>query len=304
MPFLHLKTRILCRSRGFSIILQFNCCNMRRILLLLSGAVLLLVSCNEYNNVLKTVDYDYKYEAAKEYFVKGQYSRAATLLTNLVTMMKGTLRAEESLYMLAMSEYCSGNYDVAYSYFKKYYQSYPKGRYVEYARFYAGRSLYESVPDTRLDQSNTTAAVNEFQEFLDYYPYTTLKDRVQEMIFALQDKMVEKEYQAAQLYFDLGSYMLNCAYGGSNYEACIVTARNALLDYPYASPQRREDFSIMILRAKFKLAQQSVESKRMERFRDTIDEYYGFVNEYPESRYLKDAQQIFAYSERVVNKKS
>ena len=136
---------------------------MRRILLLLSGAVLLLVSCNEYNNVLKTVDYDYKYEAAKEYFVKGQYSRAATLLTNLVTMMKGTLRAEESLYMLAMSEYCSGNYDVAYSYFKKYYQSYPKGRYVEYARFYAGRSLYESVPDTRLDQSNTTAAVNEFQ---------------------------------------------------------------------------------------------------------------------------------------------
>ena len=94
------------------------------------------------------------------------------------------------------------------------------------------------------------------------------------------------------------------AYGGSNYEACIVTARNALLDYPYASPQRREDFSIMILRAKFKLAQQSVEAKRLDRYRDTIDEYYGFVNEYPESKYLKDAQRIFAQSERYVNRKS
>ena len=91
---------------------------------------------------------------------------------------------------------------------------------------------------------------------------------------------------------------------GSNYEACIVTARNALLDYPYASPERREEFSIMILRAKYQLAQQSVEEKRLERYRDTIDEYYGFMNEYPESKYLKDAQRIFAQSEKYVNKKS
>ena len=277
---------------------------MKRFFLVLSGAVLLLSSCNQYNNVLKTADYDYKYEAAKEYFTKGQYSRAATLLGTLVTLMKGTSRGEECLYMLAMSEFSDGNYDVAYSYFKKYYQSYPKGVYVEYARYYAGCSLFESVPDTRLDQSNTTAAVKEFQEFLDYYPYTKLKDRAQEMVFALQDKMVEKEYQAAKLYYELGSYMTNCAYGGSNYEACVVTARNALLDFPYASPERREEFSILILRAKFQLAQQSVEEKRVDRYRDTIDEYYGFVNEFPESKYLKDAQQIFAQSEKYVDKNS
>lgn len=265
---------------------------------------MLLVSCNQYNNVMKTADYDYKYEAAKEYFVKGQYSRSSVLLGELVTLMKGTSRGEECLYMLAMSEFCDGNFDVAHSYFKKYYQSYPKGVYVEFARFYAGRSLYECVPDTRLDQSNTTAAVKEFQDFLDYYPYTSLKDQTQEMIFALQDKMVEKEFQAARLYYDLGSYMYNCSYGGSNYEACIVTARNALLDYPYASPERREEFSIMILRAKYQLALQSVEEKRLDRYRDTIDEYYGFMNEYPESKYLRDAQRIFAQSEKYVNKKS
>lgn len=278
---------------------------MRRIRFFLLGTVaLLLASCNQYNNVLKTTDFDYKYEAAKEYFIKGQYGRSATLLTDLVTLMKGTLRAEESLYMLAMSEFCNGNYDVAHSYFKKYYQSYPRGVYVEYARFYAGCSLYESVPDTRLDQSSTMAAVKEFQDFLDYYPYTTLKERTQQMIFSLQDKMVEKEFEAAKLYYDLGTYMNNCFYGGSNYEACIVTARNALLDFPYASPERREEFSIMILRAKFHLAQQSVEAKRLDRYRDTIDEYYGFMNEYPESKYLKDAQRIFVQSEKYVNQNS
>ena len=276
---------------------------MKRIVLILSAGIFLLTSCNQYKNVLKSADYEYKYEAAKEYFVKGQYSRAALLFGDLIAVMKGTVRAQESLYMLAMSEYCDGNYDVASSYFKKYYQSYPKGTYVEYARYYAGRSLYESVPDVRLDQTNTYTAIKEFQDFLDLYPYTKLKDRTQDMIYALQDKLVEKEYISAKLYYDLGNYMGNCLYGGSNYEACIVTAQNALLDYPYASPARREEFAIMILRAKYHLARQSVEDKRMDRYRDAIDEYYGFVNEYPESKYLKDAQQIFVASDKVVNKK-
>ena len=276
---------------------------MKRIVLILSAGIFLLTSCNQYNNVLKSADYEYKYEAAKEYFVKGQYSRAALLFGDLIAVLKGTVRAQESLYMLAMSEYCDGNYDVASSYFKKYYQSYPKGTYVEYARYYAGRSLYESVPDVRLDQTNTYTAIKEFQDFLDLYPYTKLKDRTQDMIYALQDKLVEKEYISAKLYYDLGNYMGNCLYGGSNYEACIVTAQNALLDYPYASPARREEFAIMILRAKYHLARQSVEDKRMDRYRDAIDEYYGFVNEYPESKYLKDAQQIFVASDKVVNKK-
>ena len=276
---------------------------MRNFSLLLLCPLLLLCACGQYSDVMKTADYEYKYEAAKEYFAKGQYSRASTLLGDVVNVLKGTTRAEESLYMLAMSELCDKNYDVAHSYFKKYYQSYPKGRYVELARFYAGKALFEAVPDTRLDQSGTISAVKEFQDFLDYYPYTTLKEQTQQMIFALQDKLVEKEYQSARLYLDLGSYMGNCSFGGSNYEACIVTARNALLDFPYASPERREDFAFMILNAKYHLANQSVEKKRLDRYRDTIDEYYGFVNEYPESRYMKEAQRIFAASSKAVERR-
>lgn len=107
----------------------------------------------------------------------------------------------------------------------------------------------------------------------------------------MQDKLVEKEYLSAKLYYDLGSYFGNCAYGGSNYRACIVTAENAIRDYPYTS--HREEFAILILRAKFELAAQSVESKKEERYHDAIDEYYGFTNEYPESRYMKEASALF-----------
>lgn len=282
------------------ILLQLNLYHMKRIFLGVLCGTLLLTSCNEYNQVLKTTNSEYKYEAAKAYFVEGQYSKAAQLLTDLMAVLKGSIYGEESLYMLAMSEYCSGNVETAAAYFKKYYQSYPKGQYVEEARFYSGKALFEGVPDARLDQINTLEAIKEFQDFLDLYPYTRLKSQTQDMILRLQDKLVEKEFLAAKLYYDLGTYMNNCAYGGSNYEACITTAQNALNEYPYATTERREELSIMLLRARFQLARQSVLEKQEERYRATIDEYYAFENDFPESKYLSEARSILANAQKKV----
>ena len=174
---------------------------------------------------------------------------------------------------------------------------------MELARFNSGYSLYKQTPDIRLDQSSTMQAINEYQSFLDYCPNTSLKEQAQVIIYDMQDKLVKKEYMAAKLYYDLGTYTINSFYGGNNYEACVVTAQNALKDYPYASAGLREDLSILILKAKYHLARQSVEEKRLERFRDTIDEYYAFQNDYPESQYMKEANSIFSYSEKVVAKK-
>ena len=190
-----------------------------------------------------------------------------------------------------MCSYKAHNYEAANAYFKRYYQSYPKGVYTEKAHFYSAMALYMNTTDVRLDQTDTYEAVTEFQNFLELYPGGEYSAKAQKLIFELQDKLVEKEYLSAKLYYDLGSYFGNCAYGGSNYRACIVTAENAIRDYPYTS--HREEFAILILRAKFELAAQSVESKKEERYHDAIDEYYGFTNEYPESRYMKEASALF-----------
>lgn len=260
-------------------------------------------SCGEYAVVQKSSDYEYKYEVAKAYFMQGRYSKAATLLYDLLGVMKGTANGEESLFLTAMSEFCSKNYEMAHTDFRKYYQSYPKGAYVEYAHYYAALALYSETPDPRLDQSSTVEAMEEFQTFLDLFPYTSLKPQTQEMVFALQDKLVEKECMSAQLYYNLGTYILNSTYGGSNYEACVVTAQNALRDYPYASAEKRELLSILVLRAKYQLASRSIEERRVERFRDTIDEFYAFQNDFPESRYLKEAKGILQQAEKAVRRK-
>ncbi|MBO7067486.1 MAG: outer membrane protein assembly factor BamD [Bacteroidaceae bacterium] len=276
---------------------------MQRYSLILLFILPFLAGCGDYNSVMKTTDFEYKYEAAKSYYTEGNYRKASEAFGQVLTILKGTQYGDECLFMLGMSNYYAGDSESAAQFFKKYYQSYPKGHYVELSRYYCAMSYYSRLVDTRLDQSNTMDALTEFSNFLEYYPESGLRAQTQEMIFNLQDKLVEKEYLAAKLYYDLGTYVLNCVYGGSNYEACVITAQNALKDYPYASPERKEELSIMILRAKYHLARQSVVEKRLERFRDAVDEYYAFQNEFPESKYMNEAERILHHSERVIAKK-
>ena len=275
---------------------------MKRNFILIPLLAIVLGSCSKWTAIQNTRDYEYKYEVAKAYYMEGKYSQASVYFAEVLAFMKGTVNAEESLYLAAMSNFMNKDYDAASQYFRKYYQVYPKGLYVEYARYYCGRALYNMTPDPRLDQQSTYEAIKEFQDFLDYYPYTSIKESTLEMIYKLQDKLVEKEYLSAKLYYDLGSYTMNCAYGGSNYEACVVTAQNALRDFPFASADRREELSIMILRSRFHLAEQSVDSKRVNRYRDCIDEYYAFTNDFPESKYIKGAAKIMEKSTAYVNK--
>lgn len=265
---------------------------MKKNILITLLAALLLSSCGEYNKLLKSTDYEYKYEAAKNYFAKGQYSRAATLLNELIAILKGTNKAEESLYMLGMCYYNQRDYQTAAQTFIQYYNVYPRGIYTELARFHAGKALFLDTPEPRLDQSGTYTAIQQLQMFMEYFPQSSRKEEAQNMIFALQDKLVMKEYLSAKMYYNLGNYR------GNNYLSCVITAQNALKDYPYTN--LREDLSILILRAKYEMAINSIDDKKPERYRETIDEYYAFKNEFPESKYLKDAVRIFQESKKVL----
>ena len=268
------------------------------IIALVSGSV--LTSCGEYNKVLKSTDYEYKYEAAKSYFGKGQNTKAAAILEELITILKGTDKAEESLYMLGMTYYNQGDFITASHYFSTYYNTYPRGTYTEQARFYSGKALFLDTPEPRLDQSSTYKAIQELQMFMEYFPASNRHQEAKHMIVDLQEKLVMKDYMAARLYYDLGSYTGNSSYSttGNNYLACIVTAQNALKDYPYT--KLREDISILLLRAKYDMAKESVEEKKEERMRDAIDEYYAFKNEFPESKYIKEVENIYKDAKKYV----
>ena len=153
-------------------------------------------------------------------------------------------------------------------------------------------SLYLDSPDPRLDQSQTYKAIEQLQLYLEYYPQSERAEEAQNIMFELQEKLAYKELMATRLYFNLGTYM------GNNFQSCVITAQNALKNYPYS--KYREEFMFLIIRAKYELALVSVEEKLQGRYRDVVDEYYNYMNEYPEGNYVKQVTKFYDYASKRI----
>ena len=253
----------------------------------------LFSSCGEYNKILKSTDYELKYSYAKKYFNMKEFTKSATLLEELVPIYKGTASAEESLYLLAQSYYGQKDYLTASQYFNTYYTTYPKGEYTELARYYSGYGLYLDSPDPRLDQTQTYKAIAELQLYLEYYPQSERAKEAQNIMFELQEKLAFKELLATRLYYNLGTYM------GHNFQSLVITAQNALKNYPYS--KYREEFMYYVIQSKYELAMVSVEEKLQGRYRDVVDEYYNYMNEYPEGKYVKQVKKFYDYASKRIN---
>ena len=269
---------------------------MKRNFIIILFTAFVMSSCGNFTNLYKhklaDKDYDYLYETAKEYYVTGQYSQAITLLNDVITILKGSDRGEESVFMLAMSYLKEKDYAIAAQSFQQYYTSYPRGVYTERARFYAGKALWISTPESQLDQADTFKAIQELQLFLEFFPNSIYRAEAEKIIFDAQDKLVEKEYDAAKLYYNLGTYL------GNNFRSCVICAQNALKDYPYT--KYREELSLLVVKAKYEEAVHSVHDKKADRYRDAVDECYAFKNEYPESANIKNVDELLMKSEEAL----
>lgn len=252
--------------------------------------LLALCSCGEYNKVLKSKDVEYKYDFAKRAFDDRRFNQAATVLETIYTPLRGTANGEEALFLLAMSNFENKDYLNSGLYFKTYYSRYPRGKFAELARFYSGYGYYLDSPDPQLDQSQTKKAIEELESFIDYYPDSDRVSIAQNAINEMRDKLTLKELQNAQLYYNLGNFM------GNNYNAAIITAQNALKDFPVS--KYREDFELLILKSKYQQARLSVDEKKGERYRDVVDEYFSFTNNYPDTKNRREADNIYEIARR------
>lgn len=255
--------------------------------------VLLLSSCNELTKVQKSTDLYEKYSYAKKFYNTGKYEWAAQTLEEILPYFRGSSEMEQALYLKAQAYYKAKDYVQAQAAFSQYYTEFPNGEYTELARFYSGYGLAQDIPDPRLDQAKTIAAMQELQLFLDYYPQSEKAEEAKQLLFSLQENLAEKEVLNAKLYYNLGNYIFN------NYESCIITARNAMKSYPYSI--HKEEMHYYVVASLYQIAKNSVVEKQQQRLRDLRDEYYNFINEFPEGKYRKTVDKYFEYAEKNID---
>ncbi len=246
-------------------------------------ASLLFFSCSKFERVLKSKDYNFKYKKALEYYSKKDYYRSTTILEQLISIYNGTQRADTVQFYYAMGNYKQGDYILAGHYFDTFRKVYQRSVFTEEAEFMYAYCYYESSPRPDLDQENTNAAIVAFTEFISKYPKTEKREEVGKILNELKVKLVEKSYLSSKLYFNL-----------SEYKAAIVAIKNSVKEFPES--KYREEQLFLILKSAYLLADNSVPEKQKERFQSTVDEYYTFAGEYPNSEYMKDAKKMYEAS--------
>jgi len=263
---------------------------MRFIWIGLVLCALLLNSCGDFNRVIKSTDYDFKYKKAIEYYDDGDYVKASTLFRELVNIYRGTSRADKIYYYYAKSMLGQNDYLMAGHFFGSLIKEFPMSEYAEEAQFMVGYCYYLQSPKPRLDQQVTQKSIDALQLFINLYPYSERVNEADRLIDELTEKMVYKSYLSAKLYYDL-----------EEYKAAVVALENSINKYP--DSRYREELKFMLLKSRYLLAMRSVEDKKENRFSAAIDEYFSFIDEFPESKHRKEVEKYYKTASHEIDYK-
>jgi outer membrane protein assembly factor BamD len=261
--------------------------NRVQIFLLIAAAGLLLSGCGEYEKLLKSRDYQKKYEMGIRLYEEEEYVKAATLFDQIDNIFRGTTKADTVKYYQAKSYYGQRDYMMAGHYFSELAMTYPSSDFIEESDFMTGYCYYMQSPRPELDQDNTYKAITAMQMFMVKYPYSERVTQCQEIIEEMSDKLVEKSFISARLYYDLGYY-----------NSAILALRNSLIAYP--DTKYREELMFLILKSSYLLADNSVASKQRERYQAAVDEYYSFIGEFPDGPHTREANRIYETSTKFL----
>ena len=248
-----------------------------------------LSSCSDYQKVLKSSNYDKKYDLAVKYYQKKDYFKAATLLEDILPIVRGTARAEKVFYYYAYCQYGMGEFLMAAYHFENFVKTFPSSQYTEECMYMTAFCYNLDSPNYSLDQTNTYKAINEIQLFVNKYPHSSRIQQCNDLMDKLRAKLEIKAFEIAKLYFNM-----------EDYKSSIYTYRNLIKDFP--DTKYREESLFMILKSSYLFGYNSVETKKHERLKSAVEAFNAYMDAFPSGKYQKDAQNIFDNTVKQIEK--
>ncbi|MCD6112750.1 MAG: outer membrane protein assembly factor BamD [Bacteroidales bacterium] len=239
----------------------------------------LFSSCSSYQKLLKSEDDALKYEKAISYYNDGNYYKALQLFDQLVTVYRGTSKAEKIYYYYANCYYQQKDYVLANYYFNRYAKNYPKSPLTEECYFMAAYCKFLDSPAYNLDQESTYDAIKELQLFVNRYPNSDRVEECNKYLDILRDKLEKKDYNIAKLYYNM-----------SEYKSAICAFNNLLKTYP--DSKHKEEILLYLMKTYYYYANNSITSKKKSRYQSAEDAYNSLITLFPTTKYIKSANTI------------
>lgn len=261
---------------------------MKLVYVLLIPFLLFAAGCsNKFNKVLKSTDYEYKLKKADEFYVNKKFRFAGQLYQELFPVFKGSDKFEELYYKYAYCSFYQKNYIDAENLFKGFLGVFPNSPKAEEIAYMHALTFYKQSPNVELEQTNTTKAIGMMQSFINQYPNSSRIKDAADIIAKCREKLEEKDYRAAKLYYNLQMY-----------QAAGIGFTNLLNSYP-ESP-KGENYMLMAVKSFYQFARLSIYSKQEERYTKVTSEYFDFADRYPESKLLKEAENYKILSQNNI----
>ncbi len=254
--------------------------------LIISVFIVFSACQSKYERLLKSSDYELKYTKAKEYFAKEKYEQSVNLFEELMQVYRGTEKGEEAHYYYAYSEYNIGNYDLAGYYFRQFTRNYGISKHVEECSYMVAYCYYLNSPKYNLDQQDTKNAINEMQVFIDNFSSSPKVDTANQIIDKLRIKLETKSFETSKQYIMI-----------EDYKAGLVELKNFLKEFP--DSKYIEEVNYLVVKANYLLYQRSIDTKKQERLNNVIESYLKFVDLYPNSAFLKDAEGYYNQAQKL-----
>lgn len=257
--------------------------------LLLCFALFAGISCSKFRKIEKSADWRVKYDAGLNYYTKKDYYKASVLFEQIIPIVRGLPEGEKVQFYLAYCQFHDKLYLLSSEQFRTFYETYGRSAMAEEARFMYAYSLYQSSPNTNLDQTSSVDAMAAMQQFLNRYPNSKFRDQSLEVISTTQVKLEKKGFENAYQYYKMRSY-----------KAAIVALDNFIGNFP-DSRYLEEAYYLSIV-SEYRLAEQSIYTKQLDRYKSVVEHYKEFVDKYPTSSFLQDAEKLYASSLDKINK--
>lgn len=242
--------------------------------------IITLVGCNSQEKLLKSTDYETKFNTAVQYFNEERYGRARQLFENLSLYYRGNEHSEDIAWYYGQCLLKSDFYYTAAYQFKTFAKRFPYSSRAEEALYLSAYCKYMDSPSYTLDQQTTKEAITELEQFAERYPQSTHIPEVNSYLDELRNKLMQKDYEIALGYYNTESY-----------RAAVVALNNFLNSYP-DSPNR-EEAMYYIIKAGFEYAINSREDKMRERLQQVINNFDKFATTFSDSKHLSECQEIY-----------
>lgn len=256
-----------------------------RFLIIVSVLISILSGCaSRLTRVQKSNDYELKLRTANEYYAQKKYHYAQLLYEELFPIFKGDPRFETLYYNYAYCAYHQRDWMNAENLFKGFTEVFPlstNAAEMEYMRAYC---YYRQSPKFELDQTNTTKTIGLMLTFINTHPGSEKIKEATEIVEKCRLKLEMKDWKNAQLYYDIGQY-----------RAAAIAFTGLMGDYP-DSP-KSDIYKLQGIKSYYLYAQNSIDSKKEERFQHVITECNDFMDRYSDSALVKEVEDYLKLSQ-------